>query len=94
MTCLKDGTEEDFPGGPVVKTSPSSAADSGSIPGQGTKIAPHPVEQLSPWATLESECSRAERKCTHHNKTQCSKRDASDREQPDETGHTGTLFAC
>ena len=48
MTCLKDGTEEDFPGGPVVKTSPSSAADSGSIPGRGTKIAPHPVEQLSP----------------------------------------------
>ena len=40
MTFLKDGTEEDFPGGPVVKSSPSSAADSGSIPGRGTKI-PH-----------------------------------------------------
>ena len=29
-----------FPGGPVVKTSPSSAVDMGSIPGQGAKI-PH-----------------------------------------------------
>ena len=31
---------EDFPGGPVVKTSPSNAGDTGSIPGQGAKI-PH-----------------------------------------------------
>ena len=30
----------DFPGGPVVKTSPSTAGGTGSIPGQGTKI-PH-----------------------------------------------------
>ena len=30
----------DFPGGPVVKTSPSSAGGAGSIPGQGAKI-PH-----------------------------------------------------
>ena len=30
----------DFPGGPVVKTSPSSAGDEGLIPGWGTKI-PH-----------------------------------------------------
>ena len=44
---LKNGTEEDFPGGPVVKSSPSNAANSGSIPGRGTKI-PHPVGQLSP----------------------------------------------
>ena len=29
----------DFPGGPVVKTSPSNAGDTGSIPGQGAKIA-------------------------------------------------------
>ena len=28
----------DFPGGPVVKTSPSSAEDVGLIPGQGAKI--------------------------------------------------------
>ena len=31
----------DFPGGPVVKTSPSNAGGEGSIPGQGAKI-PHP----------------------------------------------------
>ena len=30
----------DFPGGPVVETSPSSAGGAGSIPGQGAKI-PH-----------------------------------------------------
>ena len=30
----------DFPGGPVVKTSPSSSGGVGSIPSQGTKI-PH-----------------------------------------------------
>ena len=29
-----------FPGGPVVKTSPSNAVDAGLTPGQGTKI-PH-----------------------------------------------------
>ena len=30
----------DFPGGPVVKTSPSNAGGAGSIPGRGAKI-PH-----------------------------------------------------
>ena len=30
----------DFPGGPVVKTSPSNAGDAGSIPGRGARI-PH-----------------------------------------------------
>ena len=30
----------DFPGGPVVKTSPSNAGSVGLIPGQGAKI-PH-----------------------------------------------------
>ena len=30
----------DFPGGPMVKTSPSNAGGAGSIPGQGAKI-PH-----------------------------------------------------
>ena len=28
----------DFPGGPVVKTSPSNAVGMGSIPGQGAEI--------------------------------------------------------
>ena len=31
-----------FPGGPGVKNPPSNAGDTGSIPGQGTKI-PHAV---------------------------------------------------
>ena len=30
--------KRDFPSGPVVKTSPSTGGDAGSIPGQGTKI--------------------------------------------------------
>ena len=36
----------DFPGGPVVKKPPYSAGDSGSIPGQGTKM-PYAAGQLS-----------------------------------------------
>ena len=36
----------DFPGGPVVRNSPSNAGDAGSIPSQGIKI-PHASEQLS-----------------------------------------------
>ena len=40
-------TERDFPGGPVLKNPPCNAGDTGSIPGQGTKI-PHVVEQLKP----------------------------------------------
>ena len=37
----------DFPGGPVVKTSPSNAGVAGSISGQGAKIphAPRPKNQ-------------------------------------------------
>ena len=37
----------DFPGGPVVKNLPCNAGDTGSVPGQGTKIQ-HAMEQLSP----------------------------------------------
>ena len=33
----------DFPGGPVVKTSPSNAGDVGSIPGRAAKI-PHALQ--------------------------------------------------
>ena len=34
------GEGKDFPAGPVVKDPPANARDTGSIPGQGTKI-PH-----------------------------------------------------
>ena len=44
---LRDG---DFPGGPVVKNPSYDSGDTGSIPGQGTKI-PHAAGQLSPRAT-------------------------------------------
>ena len=40
----------DFPGGPVDKNLPAIAEDTGSIPGQGTKI-PHAKGQLSLYAT-------------------------------------------
>ena len=46
----------DFPGGPVVKTSPSKAGGAGSIPGQGTKI-PDAMEQLSPCITTTESCA-------------------------------------
>ena len=38
--CSKIRKEGDFPGSPVVKTSPSNAGGVGSIPGWGAKI-PH-----------------------------------------------------
>ena len=37
---FKGRSSRDFPGGPVVKTSPSNAGGAGLIPGQGAKI-PH-----------------------------------------------------
>ena len=42
----------DLPGSPVVKSLSSNAGDTGSIPGQGTKI-PHIEGQLSPHATMK-----------------------------------------
>ena len=42
--------DRDFPGGPVVKNPPCNAGDTGSIPGQGTKIL-HIAGQLSPRAS-------------------------------------------
>ena len=54
LVCLQEETSKqtnrDFPGGPVVKNLPYNAGDTGSIPGQGTKI-PHAVGQLNPCAT-------------------------------------------
>ena len=43
---FKNGPQQDFPGGKVVKNLPSNAGDSGSIPGWGTKI-PHTTGKLS-----------------------------------------------
>ena len=53
---------EDIPDGLVVKNSPCDAGDSGSVPGQGTKI-PHAKGQLKSVATARdlmcwSYCSR------------------------------------
>ena len=36
----KNTQQREFPGGPGVRNPPSNAGDTGSIPGQGTKI-PH-----------------------------------------------------
>ena len=47
---------QDFPGGPVVKNLPCNAGDTGSIPGQGTKI-PHALGKLSLHAAItETAC--------------------------------------
>ena len=53
LECILTGG---FPGGPVVKNPPPNAGDTGSIPGQGTKIL-HATGQLSPHATTtETAC--------------------------------------
>ena len=62
----------DFPGGPVVKNMPSNAGDTGSIPGQGTKI-PHAVGQLSLSTTMREACMvQVEKSPSAVMKTQCS----------------------
>ena len=38
LLVFKEVLWEDFPGGPVVKTSPSNAGGAGLIPGRGAKI--------------------------------------------------------
>ena len=45
-TWDKNSIHWGFPGGPVVKSPPSNAGGSGSIPGGGTKI-PHAMGQLN-----------------------------------------------
>ena len=47
----------DFPGGPVVKTSPSSAGGVGLIPSQGTKI-PHALWLAKQNIKQNSYCNR------------------------------------
>ena len=54
----------------MVKNSLSNAGDSGSIPGQGTKI-PHGAGQLSSHATMRGAplCFNKKTQCTHTKKT-------------------------
>ena len=56
----------DFPGGPVVKNLPCSAGDTGSIPGQGTKI-PHAALQHG-WVLQLLSPHTTTRVTAHHNK--------------------------
>ena len=60
----------DFPGGPVVKNPPSNAGDTGSIPGQGTKI-PHVMEQLSPSTATTEPRHHHWRVCESQQKIPC-----------------------
>ena len=46
LTSDQDPEGRDFPGSPVVKSLPSSTGDTGSSPGQGTKIL-HTSRQLN-----------------------------------------------
>ena len=58
----------DFPGGPVVKTSPSNTGAVGSIPGWGAKIS-HASRQLNlstatrenPNAAIQTHCSQTKK---------------------------------
>ena len=56
LFCLK-GVSRDFPGGPVVKTSPSNAGGAGSIPGQGAKI-PHASRPKHQNIELKQYCNK------------------------------------
>ena len=47
---IREWSERDLPGGPVVKESPCNAGDTGSIPGPGPKT-PRAARQLSPQTT-------------------------------------------
>ena len=51
FAATKFKEDKPFLRGPVVKTLPSNAGDTGSIPGQGTKI-PHAAGHLSPNAAV------------------------------------------
>ena len=50
----------DFPGRPVVKTSPSNAGGAGSIPGEGAKI-PHASYGIKPKHKTEANCNKLNR---------------------------------
>ena len=47
---------KDFTGGPVIENPPFNAGDTGSIPGQGTKI-PHAMGQPSPCSATREACT-------------------------------------
>ena len=53
MKKHKESHHWDFPGGPVVKTSPSNAGGVGSIPGRGAKI-PHASRPKKPKRKTEA----------------------------------------
>ena len=58
VTCssisrVKTALRWDFPGDPVVKTSPCKAGDTGALLGHRLKI-PHALEQVNPCSTLWS----------------------------------------
>ena len=49
-----------FPGGPMIKTSPTNAGNAGSIPGQGAKNWHAQAELLSPKATTKESLHMAQ----------------------------------
>ena len=76
IECL-EASLGDFPGGPVVKSPPANAGDTGSIPGLGSKIL-HTMEQLSHEPQLlQPTCPRA-----------CSSQESSPHSLQPEKAHT------
>ena len=57
--------ERDFPGGPVVKTSPSNADGAGSIPGQGAKI-PHASQPKNQNIKRKQYCNKFNKDFKNH----------------------------
>ena len=62
LTQILKDLPRDFPGGPVIKNPPCDAGDTGSIPGQGTKI-PHTTEKLSPRTTTRESTTKDLSRC-------------------------------
>ena len=57
LTLSLKSVLRDFPGGPVIKTLPSSAGGAGSIPGQGTKI-PHALRSKNGNTKQKQYCNK------------------------------------
>ena len=60
-------SKRDFPGGPVVKTSPSNAGGVGSIPVQGTTI-PHALWQNKQTNKKKTQNIKQKQYCNKFNK--------------------------
>ena len=89
-SCFKVSAR-DFPGGPVVKNSPSSVGDSGSTPGRGTKTS-RAKEQLSLSVVTAEPVRRNRRSPSHHSKDPAQPKQDFKKERREIPGDKGIFF--